>query len=745
MLLSINTQEIGRFAALKQKAPQFNRLTLIFARNGYGKSTICAVLRSASEGEPSYIHARRRLDAKSECHVRTNWKSAPDAVFTGGKWNTHPGNVLIFDQEFVLRNLHVGDSVTRENMRSLLPVVLGKKGVELSKIIIELDREQRELDAAMKGHAAKIRATCGIALTDISAFCSKEAPDDIDKRIEKAARSVELAKQTIAVKQAKTPGPIPIVDLEHFREIAARTIETISANAADMVRAHYEKHDLSPKGDHWLKYGLDRVTETCPFCDQPIAGVKLIDAYKGYFSEAFARLVADRDSAMESIKANRSTALSMFVDQNDTGFKFWNSVCELSIIPALSTQDLNAIDEGLNLLSTALDRKAANPLEVISLGQHATTIEAAFTLIRRYNAHVEKCSVLIGTARTDAASADVARANEIAQKWLALKAKQSEPLKSMVADYAAAEIRRREIDDEKKTTQTTLREFASIVIGARQSEINVLLSDFGANFTIADTKANFVGRDPNTDYAVSIGGDKVKVGVQSETEPSFKTVLSAGDKTTLALAFFISQALSDPELSSSVVVFDDPFSSQDMHRRFETTSQIREIARNACQTIVLSHDPRFLDLTERNAEASTTATFQLQCADSGQGSISVWLAADELKELYIRRSEMLREYAGRGKLLKDTTDIELVQAMRPFLEDYLRARNPGRFNNMEYLSGMADAIKQAGAADPLFESVFDLLAINEYTRPEHHGGGKAPDPDELRAHSKKIIRIIGTY
>lgn len=392
MLLSINTlQEIGRFAALKQKAPQFNRLTLIFARNGYGKSTICAVLRSASEGEPSYIHARRRLGAKSECHVRTNWKSAPDAVFTGGKWNTRPGNILIFDQEFVLRNLHVGDSVTRENMRSLLPVVLGKKGVELSKIIIELDREQRELDAAMKGYAAK------------------------------------------------------------------------------------------------------------------------------------------------------------------------------------------------------------------------------------------------------------------------------------------------------------------------------------------------------------------KVGEQSETEPSFKTVLSAGDKTTLALAFFISQARSDPELSSSVVVFDDPFSSQDMHRRFETTSQIREIARNACQSIVLSHDPRFLDLIEKNAEASTTSTFQLQCADSGHGSISVSIAADELKELYIRRSEMLREYAGRGKLLKDTTDIELVQAMRPFLEDYLRARNPGRFNDMEYLFGMADAIKRAGAADPLFDSVSDLLAINEYTRPEHHGGGKTPDPDELRAHSKRIVRIIGTY
>ncbi len=126
MLLRLDVlEEIGRFAALRHKAEQFNRLSLVFARNGYGKSTLCAVLRSASEDQPNYITARRRLDASKESRVQSTWAPARTVAFGGGKWNSCPGKIYVFDQEFVHQNLHVGESVTRENKRSLLPVVLG--------------------------------------------------------------------------------------------------------------------------------------------------------------------------------------------------------------------------------------------------------------------------------------------------------------------------------------------------------------------------------------------------------------------------------------------------------------------------------------------------------------------------------------------------------------------------------------------------------------------------------------------
>jgi len=140
-------EEIGRFGTLKQKCPEFAKLSLIYARNGFGKSTICAVLRSAAANDPAIIQSRRRVQATRPCRVQTSWVNPQNAVFNFDKWTATPGPVHVFDQDFVSKNLFVGESVTRDNKRSLLPIVLGKEGVALARKISALDDEQRELGA----------------------------------------------------------------------------------------------------------------------------------------------------------------------------------------------------------------------------------------------------------------------------------------------------------------------------------------------------------------------------------------------------------------------------------------------------------------------------------------------------------------------------------------------------------------------------------------------------------------------
>jgi wobble nucleotide-excising tRNase len=158
------------------------------------------------------------------------------------------------------------------------------------------------------------------------------------------------------------------------------------------------------------------------------------------------------------------------------------------------------------------------------------------------------------------------------------------------------------LNSKKADLQTELRAHAGTTLSARQREINKLLTLFGANFQIVDAKAGFIGREANTEYAIELGAHVLRVRMGSQSEPSFKTVLSAGDKFTLALALFFTQVRSDPALNNAVVVFDDPFSSQDMQRQWETGCQIRQLADDAQQVIVLSHDPRFLFLIEKDAD-----------------------------------------------------------------------------------------------------------------------------------------------
>ena len=72
-------------------------------------------------------------------------------------------------------------------------------------------------------------------------------------------------------------------------------------------------------------------------------------------------------------------------------------------------------------------------------------------------------------------------------------------------------------------------------------------------FRVVDAKTNFVGREPNTEFAIEIGTHKIKAGDKSDSAPSFKTVLSAGDKTTLALAFSAASIASFKSFSISPV------------------------------------------------------------------------------------------------------------------------------------------------------------------------------------------------
>ena len=76
--------------------------------------------------------------------------------------------------------------------------------------------------------------------------------------------------------------------------------------------------------------------------------------------------------------------------------------------------------------------------------------------------------------------------------------------------------------------------------------------------------------------------------------PSFHNTLSSGDRTTLAFAFFLAHLEEDQNLANKIVVFDDPFCSQDAFRRRQTVHEIIQIGQICKQVIVLSHDSTFL-------------------------------------------------------------------------------------------------------------------------------------------------------
>lgn len=300
MLLKVETiQEIGRFKSLKHQAPYFGSLTAIFARNGLGKSTVCSIIRSASEQDSRLISARKRLGADKEPSAHLQWHTHGAVTFSVGKWNSCPGPVHVFDSEFVRRNLHVGESVTRDNKRSLIPIVLGEEGVKIADKISRLDSEQRDLLSKISAIEKIIKRICPV-VTDIKAFVQKETPGDIDQIIDHAKKSLELAKNSVAVKLKPAPTLLPTLHIDDIQKLLAETIESLSERAESALGDHIKAHAMEPHGTRWIKFGVEHMQgNRCPFCTQDTAKIDIVSLFKSYFSEEYSALLKKIDMTCE--------------------------------------------------------------------------------------------------------------------------------------------------------------------------------------------------------------------------------------------------------------------------------------------------------------------------------------------------------------------------------------------------------------------------------------------------------------
>jgi len=91
-----------------------------------------------------------------------------------------------------------------------------------------------------------------------------------------------------------------------------------------------------------------------------------------------------------------------------------------------------------------------------------------------------------------------------------------------------------------------------------------------------------------------------------------KDCLSEGDRSTLALAFFLAKLDIDPALAAKIIVFDDPLSSFDSNRRIHTIELIQKILTRVPQVLVLSHNEFFLAELAKTSPASDRKTLQIR-------------------------------------------------------------------------------------------------------------------------------------
>ena len=757
----IALKNVGRFLNYAYDGDmELRRYNLFFAENGRGKTTVCAILRSLQTSKPEYIIERKTLGGTGDPHVKILLDPTGMATFDGKAWNkTHP-SIEIFDSAFINTNVFVGDYVDLEQKRNLYRVIIGSQGVALATEVDRLDEAIRTKNTDIAGSKTTLQQQIPPSVKTIEVFGALGADADIDTKILDKTGELQAAKRATEIKtKGLLSNPhIPALQVD-FDATLLKGIAGVGREAEERVASQIQLHKMHDKGEEWLSQGVGYIqTDRCPFCGQGIAGNNLIAVYRAFFSAAYHQLREDIAVLKTNIEAEFGTKPLSDIDkcliQNDAAAEFWKQFVPVDLPPLDFDNDLRKpLQEFAEAALALVAKKAASPLEEVkpdgAFSSKQELAQAALAKLIAYKKAVEAANTTIQDKKVKTQTLNEATVKAALDQLQAIKHRHTPAVAALCAQYQTALSDKKALEAQKTTAKGKLDKHTESIITHYEKRINDLLKGFNAGFTITNIKRTYPGGTTSSTYQVLINGTPVDIGDSTTPigTPSFRNTLSAGDKNTLAFAFFLAQLEQDDKKAEKVIVFDDPFNSQDRSRRTRTKELIKKCGQECQQILVFSHDPYFLKHLSDSLPTAEEKTLQLSRVGPQNTAVEEWDIEKETKEGYFQDHAALTAYLQEGS--KNLRDI--ARKIRPVLEGYCRYRFPGQFTDKEWLGDMIDKIKTKGTDHQLFSLLEELQSINDYSKKYHHDTNHAKadtefiDDGELQSFVKRTLNIVGGY
>ncbi len=758
----ISIKSIGRFSDCHPRGDvAFRKLVLLFAENGQGKTTLCAILRSLQSGNSEFISERKTLGTTGSASVQIR-VGGNTLSFSNNTWSATDPDIAIFDSVFIHDNVYAGDYVDHEHKKNLYRIIVGAQGVQLAKEIDKLNGKIRNAnrDIKIKKEAASRNLPNDIKL---DTYLEWQPVEDIENKIKKKSTEItnrqKALEKAIEIKNKKLLAKITLPTFpSDFSTILTKQITDIIADAESYVRQQIADHQMGNQGEIWLSQGLDFVeNDKCPFCGQDIYANNLITAYHSHFNATYKALKQEvtqlTGRITDSIGESALNTIQQTLSDNLTLVEFWKQFDEIEL-PDFAFDVVREKYEILRDISLELaKKKQQTPTESILPKTNFQFALDAVTALQRslhdYNTAVDACNARINEQKTVAQKGDdlTAFKNELADLEAKKKRFELEVIRAC-QDYQLVTREKIKLEEKKQTAKEQLDQHCQQILQTYERTINEYLDQFNTGFRIINTQHSYRGGTPSSQFQIQINDTPVALGDNRTPSgtPCFKTTLSSGDRSALALAFFLAALWQDPDIKNKIVVLDDPFTSLDRFRRTCTQQLIRNLANTAQQVIVMSHDPHFLNLIFNTHPGNEIKTVQL--AHIGDSiMLGEWDIVAETQSTYHKNYDtLLNFYRNRTGV-----PLDVARAIRPFLEGWLRARFPGHFQPDEWLGNIIEKIRNADDNSGLQHAqadLSDLEAINDYSRKYHHdqnpkSNSECISGDELHGFVKRTLRLVG--
>ena len=281
---------VGLFHNANGAPRVFGKITLLYAENGRGKSTLASVLQSCSTGDPALIGDRKTLDGGQAPSVQLQFDHGVQVTFANGVWNTARADIKVFDADFVEKNVYSGAEVRADQRQGLLEFALGQQAVAARSLV---EAATIKMTAATQAANTTEKALAGYRKDmSLSEFAQLPTVVDADIQIEALKKRIAATMSNAALQQKIIPTPAiePTLDLDAFFSILRETLKEIEADAENKVQAHAMKHGGVVILD-WINRGQAfQPDQGCPYCGQSLEGINLVKAYRTYFNHGYSEL-----------------------------------------------------------------------------------------------------------------------------------------------------------------------------------------------------------------------------------------------------------------------------------------------------------------------------------------------------------------------------------------------------------------------------------------------------------------------
>ena len=616
-------QNIGRFADCHDAGREFSKETIVFGFNAQGKSTLTAILRSLKHGNNDMLIGRKTLGANAGIIIEIDFEdgdSNDKFVFQNRAWNKANPNILIFDSKFIAENVFEGESVNFSQQQNLNAVFIGKKGQELNKEIVALQKQGDDF-AIQKGEKTR-QFNDQFPNSDLEEF--KALPEDtgIANKIKDKEKEIKFERDKEDIKKA-IRNHIEIVSSYCFsiRETLKKTLDV----KQEEIEAHINSHLATDENaQNFLSEGLDFLKEkpsdgtprTCVFCGQELGAnaESLVSLYSAYFKGGYEELQNEMNKAIDYFK----------------GINFEATLEKIAADLTAKDLDIGLTDSKISELADLKKQfeKELGMKRDLNYVINFDTFDRLKVGIEKIKSDLEK----LEQNKLNIPSPKTGSALESEKRTLEITKKRYEPAwVKFCKDLETIEVDAEEIRIAREEKRRELEEYSSEIFDTHKETINRLCKDLCADFEVEDFKPlkKIVGRDERIFALKFFGNHKVSINNEDDKIPNFQNTLSESDKRLLAFAFFVSLLSHDRELDKKIVVFDDPMSSFDDERLRKTVHLIADIA---CefkeaggtakrviprQTIILTHQARFAKKLEHLMPCARTLKIK-EYVDTGQ-------------------------------------------------------------------------------------------------------------------------------